>query len=163
MLIASLTFGLAVGFMLIGLIGVLVPMVPGTLLIWLTLLVYSLVDGFNAITPPLFLVFTVFAAIIGTADLWLPLLGARVTGSAGSSMLYGVGGGLAGFLAFNLPGALLGYAAGVVLGEYRRRGDWRQALRSSVGGLAGMGVSTLVQVGGSVVLVVAFILFVLMA
>jgi uncharacterized protein YqgC (DUF456 family) len=149
--------------MLIGLVGVLVPMVPGTLLIWLTMLAYNVVDGFDAITPSLFLLLTVFAAIIGTADLWLPLLGARVTGSAGSSMLYGVGGGLAGFLAFNLPGAILGYAAGVVLGEYRRRRDWRQAVRSSLGGLAGMGVSTLVQLGGSLVLVVAFILLVLMA
>ena len=157
LLLESLTFGLIVGFMVVGLIGVVIPVVPGTLLIWLSLLLYSLLEGFEVISVPVFILFTLFALTIGTADLWLPLLGARVTGSSGRGLLYGVAGGFVGFLVLNFVGAIAGYAAGIILGEYRRRGNWSEAFRASLGGIAGMGVATLIELGGSLLFVIFFI------
>ncbi|MCA9938849.1 MAG: DUF456 domain-containing protein [Anaerolineales bacterium] len=153
----SLTFGVTVGFMLLGVVGVIVPVFPGMLLVWLSLLGYAIFDGFHAIGWGLFLVLSLFALATGTADLWLPLVGAKATGASRRGMIYGTVGALAGFLIFNLPGAIIGYALGVVLGEYQRHGDWRQALRASMGGLAGMGVSTLIQLGASIIILVVFV------
>ncbi len=163
MLLQSITFGLAVGFMLLGIVGVVVPLVPGMLLLWLTLLAYGLLDGFQAISLPLFLGLSLFAGIAGTADLWLPLLGARASGSSSRSLLAGVLGSLIGFLVLNLIGAVLGYAVGIIIGEYRRHGDWRLAARSSLGGLAGWGLSTLIQLGGGLIILGVFVWRVLTA
>lgn len=75
----SLFFGIAVVFLLVGLAGVIIPLLPGSLLIWLTVAVYAVAErlnGFAAIDPLTFVVITLIALVTGLSDLWLPLLGA---------------------------------------------------------------------------------------
>ncbi len=43
----ALIFGVAVAFMLVGLIGIVVPILPGTIFIWLGVLAFALVEGFT--------------------------------------------------------------------------------------------------------------------
>ncbi len=153
----SLTFGLTVAFMLLGVVGVVVPLFPGLLLVWLSLTVYAVLDGFTVISGWLFLGLTVFALVTSTADLWLPLLGAKVTGASRRGMVYGTVGALLGFLVLNLVGAVVGYAAGVVVGEYQLHQDWQKAMKASLGGLAGIGLSTLIQLGAAILIVTIFV------
>jgi len=153
----SLGFGLAVLLMLLGVIGVIVPLVPGTLLVWMTVLVYAWLEGFAAIDGVTFAVISVLAIVTGTADLWMPLLGARASGASWQSMLGGTIGSLLGLIFFSLPGALAGYAVGLILGEYLRIRDWQLAFRASLGGLAGFGLSTLVQLGGAILILLVFV------
>ena len=49
LLLEAFAFGIAVAFILIGLVGIVVPILPGILLIWLTVLAYAIVEGFEAI------------------------------------------------------------------------------------------------------------------
>lgn len=161
LLLDSLGFGLAIGFMLLGLIGVVVPIIPGTLLIWLSTLVYAVATQFDVITPGAFAGLTLLAFITGTADLWLPLLGARGTGAGRRGLLFGVVGSLVGLLVGSLPGSLIGYALGIIIGEYSRQNDWRLAVRASLGGLAGWGVATAVQLGGGLLMIIIFAVIVL--
>ena len=70
----TLLIGLALFFMIIGMIGILVPILPGILLIWLAVLAYAIVEGFQAIDAFTFTFITLIALITGTADLWLSLL-----------------------------------------------------------------------------------------
>jgi uncharacterized protein YqgC (DUF456 family) len=161
----ALIFGFAVGFMIVGLAGIVVPILPGTLLIWLSVLIYAIIDGFEAIGWTSFAVITIIALVTGTADIWLPMLGAKSAGAAKRALIFGFAGGVVGFFllgAFipilgNLLGGVLGYATGVLLGQYHKYRDWNLALRAGLGTLAGWGIGTAIQLGGGLLIVLIFI------
>jgi uncharacterized protein len=162
-LVQAILFGFTVGFIVLGLIGVIVPILPGMILIWLALLLYAILTDFAAINPFIFALLTLIALVTGTADIWLSLLGARTGGASARSMVYGVIGSVAGFLLGSffiiggLFGALLGYALGILLSEYQKNQDWNLALKASLGGLAGWGVATAVQLGGGLLILLIFV------
>ncbi len=158
-LVQSLAFGLAIVCLVVGLVGILVPLLPGMLLIWLSVLAYAIVDGFQVVTPAYFALLTLLALATGSADWWLPMLGAKVTGASPRAMRYGLAGGIIGFLiAGPLPGAVLGYALGVLWAEYQRQQDWGLALKASLGGLAGFGIATLLQLAGGLLIIALFLI-----
>lgn len=156
-LLNSISFGLVVAFIVFGLIGILIPMVPGTLLIWVAILIYVLGYSLDAVGALPFAIITLIALVTGSADLWLPLLGAGTAGASKRAMLLGIAGSLVGTLIAPLLGTVIGYAAGILLGEYHARGDWREAFRASVGGLAGWGIATAVQLGGGLLMLLIFV------
>lgn len=149
--------GILLIFMAIGFIGAFIPILPGALLVWLAVLVYAVMTGFTVIEPGLFITITFIALIAGTANIWLALLGAKAGGAAPRSMAYGIGGIIIGFLIFNLLGAVVGYAVGILASEYREHRQWRLALRAGLAGVAGWGISTLVEAGGALIIIVIFI------
>lgn len=157
LLIESLTVGIVVAFIILGIIGTLVPMLPGILLIWLAVLTYVLSYGMEAIGWPLFLLITLIALVVGTSDLWMSLLGAKSGGASGRSLLLGTLGAIVGSFIVPLLGTIIGYAVGILLSEYRQRGDWSAAVKASLGGLAGWGVATAVQLGGGLLILVIFL------
>lgn len=157
LLLESLTFGLTVAFILLGLIGTIVPVVPGTLLVWITIVVFAIVTGMEAVGWGTLVVVTIIALVTGTADLWLPLLGAKKTGAGGWSMVLGAVGGIIGTVMLPLIGTVIGYGVGILLGEVLRHRDLRLGLKASVGGMAGWGVATAVQFGGAALMSVIFL------
>jgi hypothetical protein len=142
--------------MILGLVGIIVPLLPGSLLIWLAALVYVIVTGFSSLSLPAFLVITLIALVTGTADLWLPLLGAQKGGASKRSLVFGVAGAIIGTFIAPLLGTIIGYAVGILLGEYHKRGDWNAAFKASLGGVAGWGVATAVQLGGGLLMIAIF-------
>jgi len=157
LLLDSITFGLVVAFIVFGLIGIVIPLIPGTLLIWLAVLIYVLVNGVSSIGIASFVIISIIALFSGTADLWMPLLGAKTGGASRRSLFLGVIGGLIGTLVAPLIGTILGYAAGILLGEYQKRGDLNEALRASAGGMAGWGLATAIQLGGGLLMLLIFV------
>jgi len=156
---------LAVVFMIIGAIGILVPILPGTLLIWLAVLVYAIVEGFQAIDPVAFTFITLIALITGTADLWLSLLGSKKGGASWQAMLLGVVGSIVGFFLLgsllpiigNLIGGIVGYSVGVLIGQYIKNREWKIALKATAGGIIGWGIATIIQLAGGVFMMIIFI------
>lgn len=142
--------------MIIGIFGIIVPLLPGILLIWLAVLAYVLIYGFELLSVPTFVAVTVIALVTGTADLWLPLLGAKTSGVSWKTLGLGVVGAIAGTFLVPVLGTIIGYAAGILLGEYIRLGEWRPAVRSSVVGLVSWGVGTIVQLLGGVLIIIIF-------
>jgi uncharacterized protein YqgC (DUF456 family) len=162
LLLQTISFGIAVLFILVGLVGVILPMLPGILLVWLSVFFFFLVErglGFAAIDPITFGVITVLALVAGTSDIWLPLLGARRSGSSKRAMVAGLLGGLIGTFVLPIPllGTVVGYAAGVLLGEYHKHGDWDKALRAGAGGIAGWGIATILQLVTGFVILLLFV------
>ncbi len=161
----ALLFGAAVAFILVGLVGVIVPILPGILLIWLTVLAYAIVEGFSSIDWVTFVTISLIALVTGTADIWMALFGAKSGGASFLSMVYGVIGAIIGFfvlgaiapLVGSLFGGILGYSAGVLLGQYQKQRDWTLALKASLGGLAGWGVATIIQLGGGLLILALFV------
>lgn len=157
MSVESVGLGVIILFMFLGLIGSFLPLMPGPLLVWLAALVYSVATHFTVVGPASFACISLIALVAVTADLWMSYLGAKALGAGSKTILWGAAGALLGFLLLNLFGALLGYALGILVCERRIRGDWRLALKASLGGLAGWGLATVVQAAGSLLIIVIFI------
>ena len=138
---------------LVGLIGTVLPVIPGTILIFAGALLYALVDGFQVVGWPTLLVLGVLTVVATTADLWASSVGAKIGGASGWSVVIGLVAGLVGFVVFSLPGAIIGAVLGVLLTEIVRVGDWRQALKAGSGWVVGWILSTVVQLGIGLIMV----------
>jgi uncharacterized protein YqgC (DUF456 family) len=161
MLLEALTFGVAIVFMLIGIIGIIVPILPGMLLVWLTLLGYAWVTDFEIIKWWMLVILTLVAMITGTASIWLPYLGAKSLGAAKRSAFLGFIGGVIGTFIMPLVGTVIGYALGIILGEFHKHRDLRVAIKRSIGGVAGWGISTVVELAGALTIFIVFLLIAL--
>lgn len=161
MFLEALSFGIAVAFILLGIAGIIVPILPGTILVWLTVLVYAWATSFATLTPTIFVLITLVALVTGSANLWLPLLGAQRSGAAKRALFLGLVGAIIGTFIVPLVGTIIGYALGILLGEFLKHQDLNLALRASLGGLAGWGVATVVELGGALLILVIFVTAVL--
>jgi uncharacterized protein YqgC (DUF456 family) len=147
---------LAFLLMLVGLIGTVVPIIPGTLLIFLTALGYAILEGFHAVGWPTLLVLGVLAALATTADVWASSVGAKVGGASGWSVVAGLLGGLVGLILFTLPGAILGALLGVLVTEIVRLGELRKALKAGTGWIIGWALATLLQLCSGLTMIAIF-------
>jgi hypothetical protein len=143
--------------MLVGVVGTVLPIIPGTILIFAGALLYALVEGFQAVGWPTLVVLGILAAVATTADLWASGIGAKLGGASGWSVLIGLVGGLVGLVVFNLPGAIIGAVLGVLLTEIVRVGNWRLALKAGSGWAIGWALSTVVQLGVGLIMVAIFV------
>jgi len=157
-------FWVALATMIVGLIGVILPVVPGVGFIWLVVLVYAVAEHFATIDPITFAVLTVLGAIGFTADLWMSQVGAKVGGASVWSLLAGLVLGAIGaivglvFLGVGaVPGAIVGAIAGVILAEWYRRKDWREAFKAGGGWLVGCTLSGGVQFLVAILMILIFV------
>ncbi len=161
----ALGFGLAVAFIFVGIIGIIVPILPGMLLVWFTIVVYAWRTGFEIIGWPTLVFITIVALVAGLAQVWLPLLGAQKQGAAKRALFLGLVGAVVGTFLIPIPllGTVIGYAVGVFLGEYMKVRDINLAFKASLGGVAGWGVSTIVEIVAALVILLIFVIQVLAA
>jgi uncharacterized protein YqgC (DUF456 family) len=143
--------------MLIGLIGIVLPVIPGTILIFLAALAYSLLDGFRAVGWPTLVGLGLLTVVATTADLWAGSLGAKVGGASGWSVFLGLIGGLVGLVLFSLPGAIVGSILAVLVIEVIRVRSWKLAFKAGGGWLVGWVLSTVVQLGIGLTMVTVFV------
>ncbi len=143
--------------MFVGLIGTVVPVIPGPVLIFLAALVYALIEGFQTIGWPTLLVLGLLTVMAISADLWASIAGAKAGGASGWSVLAGLVGGLVGLVVLSLPGAIIGAVLGVLLTEVIRLGDWRKALKAGGGWLIGWALSVVLQLSIGLAMVAIFI------
>jgi len=142
---------------LVGLIGTVVPGIPGTILIFLGALLYALMEGFEAVGWPTLAVLGLLTLVATTADIWATSVGARLGGASGWSVVGGMVGGFVGLLVFTLPGAILGALFGVLAVEILRVKDWRKALKAGGGWAVGWILATMLQVTIGLVMAAIFV------
>ena len=156
-------FWVALVAMLVGMIGVILPVVPGVGFIWIVVLIYAIAERFATIDPITFSILTILGAVGFTADLWMSQAGAKAGGASVWSLLVGLLLGAVGaivglvFLGVGaIPGAIVGAVAGVVLAEYYRRRDWREAFKAGGGWLVGCTLSGGVQFLIAILMILIF-------
>ncbi len=151
--------------MFVGLLGSVVPGLPGVTLIFLSALLYAIITDFESVGAVILVVLFVLAALAFIADFIATTYGARRFGASNWGTVGGAVGGIAGalvgllFLGIgSLFGLILGTIAGVFIGEYLRRerrgdqedqdaagSDWRRASRAAGGVIIGYLASAVAQ------------------
>lgn len=147
----------ALALMIIGLLGVLLPLVPGAGLIYLAAWLYAMSEGFAKIGPFTLSALTILTVIAITAEIWVSSLGARAGGASVWALLGGLVLGLVGLIFFSLPGAIVGSIAGVIGVEVWRARDWEKGLKSGGGWLIGWLLSRVLQLLISLIMIAIFL------
>lgn len=154
--VGDIVLGLTFVVMFIGLIGVVLPVLPGSILIFVAALGYALLDGFQTVGWITLVVMGLLTAVATTADIWASSMGAKAGGASGWSVLAGMVGGLVGLIVLSLPGSIIGALLGMFLVETLRVKDWRKALKSGGGWMLGWLLSTIFELAISLVMVAIF-------
>jgi uncharacterized protein YqgC (DUF456 family) len=169
---------LTIVLMLVGLIGSVVPGLPGVTLIFLSALLYAILTDFETVGATILVILFIFAALAFLADFFATSYGARRFGASNWGTVGGAIGGIIGALAGlifagigSLFGLIAGTIAGVFAGEYLRRerrgeteeqeatdADWRRASRAAGGVIVGYLASAVVQGLLGLASVVVFVL-----
>lgn len=131
--------------MLVGLVGILVPLVPGLPLILVAALVWVVADGADATH------WLAFGAIVATTVGGMvvsSVIPARRAATAGAPpWVLGVGamGVVVGFFVIPVVGALVGGPIGIYAGEWLRLRDHRAAWQTTRATLRGIGAGIAIQ------------------
>jgi uncharacterized protein YqgC (DUF456 family) len=147
---------LAVGLVIAGLVGIVMPAVPGTVLIFAGLWLAAWADGFMRVGAGTLVVLGVVAAATYTVDMLAMAVGMKRLGTTRPAMAGAVIGMVAG-LFFGLPGLIIGPFAGAVAGEFTVHRDLVRAGRAGAAAWIGFVVGTVVKVGLAFTMVGIFI------
>jgi uncharacterized protein YqgC (DUF456 family) len=138
-------FWIALVIMLVGLFGLVIPIFPGIIIIWLAALAYGLITGFYPLAWILFAVITILFLVGFTIDNILMNAKARQAGAAWSSLVLGIIAGILGTILLPPLGGLIATPVVVLLVEYLRQRDIKQAWLALRGLLIGWGASFVVR------------------
>lgn len=147
---------LAGAVMAVGLCGVVIPLLPGLALIWMTAIVHGLIVGFDALGIVVVVVLTALLAISVIKSVLVPKRMAAGSGASGWAQLGGLVGAIIGFFVIPLVGVLVGAVIGVLLAEVVVKGDWGDAWSATKGTAKGLGVSAVIDLGLGMVMIAAW-------
>ncbi len=147
--------------MAVGLIGTVLPFLPGLGLIWLAAVAYGITTGFGAVGWVCLAVVTVVGAAGIAAGFVLPHRAARHAGAARISIVLGLLGAIVGFFVVPVVGFPLGGALGIYVAEQVRLHDLRAAGRATWATIVGFGVGSLAQLAAGLAMVGCWAVWVL--
>ncbi len=133
--------------MLVGLVGVFAPILPGIPVAWLGLFIYAIGTGFERISVTTVIVFAAITALIMLLDSLAPVLGAKKFQASRWGMLGAFLGMIIGIIFLGFWGVILGPFLGAFLFELLfARKKTKGALKAAFGTFIGYVVSALVKV-----------------
>ncbi|HYQ81670.1 MAG TPA: DUF456 domain-containing protein [Anaeromyxobacteraceae bacterium] len=158
---ATLLYVLGVLALLVGLAGIVLPGLPGSLLLVAGVFLVGWAGHFAVVGWGTIAVAAALGIAIAAVDWLAGIMGARAFGASKWAMVGGAVGLLVGFF-FGLPGVLLGPAVGAFAFELAKDPNLKQAAKSGVGALLGFVVGSVVKVAFAFfllgVLALAFVL-----
>lgn len=142
---SSLVTFIAGAAIVVGILGVIIPMLPGLVLCWAGVLVWALFgDGGWGKWVVLAVASAILLAGIAVKYL-LPGRNLKRAGVPNRSLLLGGALGLVGFFVIPVVGLVIGFVFGVYLAEQMRHHDSRLAWQSTKHALKAAGVSMLIE------------------
>ena len=133
-----------------GIVGIVVPVLPGAVLVWAAIAVWAVVVG----GVKAWVVLGVATVLIGGAQvvkLVVPGRRLRAAGVPRQSIVAGVVLAVVGFFLIPVVGLFVGFPLGVYLEERRRRGGHSAALDATRDALRAMGLSILIELTAALV------------
>ena len=139
----------------VGIIGIVVPLLPGILLVYAAILVWAVVEHSVASWVTL----GVVTALIGATTLvkyaW-PMKRMRAADVGTTTLLAGAVLGIIGFFVIPVIGLVIGFVLGVYLAELANRRDQRAAWTSTKHALKGVALSVGVELAGALLATAAW-------
>jgi uncharacterized protein YqgC (DUF456 family) len=140
----------------VGIIGIVVPLLPGTLLVFAAIAVWAIVE--NNVTG--WVTLGVVTALLG-ASLFIkyawPVKRMRAAEVRTLSLVAGGVLGIIGFFVIPVIGLVIGFVLGVYLAELATRGDQRLAWTSTKHAVKGVALSMGVELAGALLATVAWV------
>ena len=138
--------------MLFGLFGLIIPIFPGNVVMWLAALVYGLVFGFGKLGGVMFAIITVLMLIAAAADNFLMGAKAREKGADWGSIILALIAGVIGTIVLPPIGGLIAAPLVLYVMELNRLGDADEAKTVVKALLTGWGLAFIVRFGLGVVM-----------
>lgn len=157
-----LILGLALAVMVVGMLGVVVPVMPGLLLVWLAACLSLLWQAGDTTGWMLVGLQTVLFALGTVATIYLPARTGRAGGFGARSAATTLLGAALGFVLVPVIGLLLGAAVGLYLGERSRLADHDAGLASTGQVLRAYGLGVLVELVLGTVMIATWLVAVLL-
>lgn len=149
-------FAIALIAMIAGIIGTFMPALPGIPLIWLSMLGYGFVEGFQEMSPTFLVIALVVVILTQVAEHYAKAWGAKRYGAGKAGAWGAVLGSIVGL--FFMPiGLVLGPFLGALLFELGAGRSTGDAVKAGWGGLVGVLGSVLVNVLVAVGLTLSFV------
>lgn len=148
----TLLYWVLVAVMAVGVVGAVVPGIPGTILILAAIVIWGAAYGFAGLGIPLVVAAVALIGNMGI-DFLATYLGAKQAGAskwgqigAVIGLLLGVFGLLPAFpIGGPLLGLLIGPLLGAIIGEYLYQRNWQSALKAGVGIVVGSLIGSLIE------------------
>ncbi len=135
---SSLIFWLALLIMLIGAAGTLLPVIPGTPLIFLAALGYGFYEGFHKVTPLVLGILFALMVVTHLVDYLAGVIGAKKYGASKYGIWGSFVGAVIGTALFNIPGLLIGPFIGAIIGEIITGRKAEEAFKAGFGTVIGL-------------------------
>jgi hypothetical protein len=152
----NLLTALGAVLVVVGFAGLLLPALPGTVLIFAGLVLAAWADGFARVGIATLVLIGVIGAASYAVDFVAAALGAKRAGASGRAILGAALGTLLG-LFLGLPGLILGPLAGAVLGEWTVHRDLDKARRMGIAAWIGFAVGSAVKIALAFSMVAIFL------
>ncbi len=123
---------------IVGIIGSVVPTIPGVILIYVGMLLYGVITGFTNLTANFLVGQGLSTLLVLGMDYLTTALGAKKFGASRYAVWGAVLGLFLGVLLFNFPGIIFGPFLGAFIGETIKGTSTSNALKSSLGTLIGV-------------------------
>lgn len=131
---------------LVGIVGCVVPVLPGLLLVLVATAGTLLLQGASTAVWAVVGVLVVMTAVGTLLSLALPARRAAADGAPRQSLLAAGGGAVVGFFVVPVVGLVVGGVLGLLVAEQQRLGAWGPAWTSARGVLSSYGVGVLLEV-----------------
>jgi len=145
----------------VGLLGLFFYIIPGLTIIWLAVLVYGIVAGFNVGSGILFGLITLLMIGGNVIDNLIMGAEAKKTGASWPSIIVALVAGVAG--TFLLPpfGGLIFAAVGILVVEWIRKRNLAEGAKSAGGILKGCGLAVMIRFGIGALMIGLWVVWVL--
>lgn len=144
----------------VGIVGVIVPLLPGTLLVWAAVAVWAFVEQTVSGWVTFGVVTVLLAATLLVKYLW-PVQRMRRAQVSTGSLAAGAVLGIVGFFVIPVLGLPVGFVLGIYLAELAKRRDQRRAWASTVHALKGVALSVGVELTGALLAAAVWVVGVL--
>ena len=145
---------IAVIFFLIGFFGLIIPIIPDLVVIWLGVLIYAIGTIFSEISISTVVLLGLLSLTTYLIDYFAAVLGAKRYGASKKGIVAGIIGGMIGIVIFPLFGFVIGAVAGIIIAEiYLVKRTPKDAIRASKGAFLGffLGVLTKIVITGVII------------
>ena len=157
----TLLYVAAVVLVIVGLLGTVLPVIPGALLVFAGLLLAAWADDFARVGAVGLTIIGVLGLVSWGADFAASVLGAKRVGASPQALLGATLGGLFGFF-LGFAGMILGPFVGAVAGELIARRELVQAGKVGLGTWLGLVAAAVVKVIIAFMMIATFLAFYLL-